>query len=339
MTKLAFLLYDNRSGSTLLSALLSERAGVAVSHETDLVPAVLEIPAGRGVLDVADLVEYLYAETRFAELDLHRKAVEAALRAQDDTVSREVALQTLVRHYFETHAPEAEVWIVKGPRLHYHLDVLATAFPEATVLHLVRDGRAVFRSKRTTPSGHALRTGERGVMDADLVRAAQNWQRKLDLVEAFGGLTVHTTRYEDVVHAKEASLRRILETLGVSGAGRIRSGSRADFVDGQIGGTYHTLHENVAGEMKPSQVSQWQEDLTPAEIEAYEGLAGGALDRYGYERLATSEFWVRRQVRLLGLRLRREGSRWAALGRAVRRGDAMRVLRGKAFEWKASRGG
>ncbi|NNF58890.1 MAG: sulfotransferase [Rhodothermaceae bacterium] len=337
MRKLAFLLYDNRSGSTLLSALLSERAGVAVSHETDLVPAVLEVPARRGVLGVSELVAYLYTETRFAELALDRETVAAALRRQGETLSREAALHALVRHYFETHAPEAEAWVVKGPRLHYHLDALATVFPEATMLHLVRDGRAVFRSKRTTPSGYALRTGEQDVMDADLVRAACNWQRKIDLVDAFDGLPVATTRYEDVLTDAEAALAGILETLGVSESGRERSGTRAAFVEHQIGHSYHDLHTNVAGDLNPAKAVQWQRDLRPAEIEAYEALAGGALDRYGYERLAEAESGVWQQARLLGLRLRREGRRWAALGRAMRRGDAVRLLRGKAFEWKARR--
>lgn len=335
--RLAFLLYDNRSGSTLLSALLSEHAGVAVSHETDLVPAVLEVPARHGVLRVADLVGYLYADTRFAELDLNREAVEAVLQVHGETISREAALQALVRHYFKTHAPEAEAWIVKGPRLHYHLDALAATFPNATVLHLVRDGRAVFRSKRTTPSGHTLRTGESDVMDADLVRAAYNWQRKLDLVEGFGGLAVHTTRYEDLLVNTDTVLAGMLDVLDVSQVGRERNGTRAAFVERQIGRGYQALHTNVAGDLDPAKAARWQHDLTPAEIEAYEALAGGALDRYDYERFAQAQAGVWQQARLLGLRLRREGSRWVALGRAVRRGNAVRLLRGKAFEWKARR--
>ncbi|MEM1042738.1 MAG: sulfotransferase [Bacteroidota bacterium] len=342
MPALAFLLYDNRSGSTLLSALLSEHAGVAVSHETDLVAAVLEAPGPREVQGAA-LADYLYASTRFGELGLDRGAVAQALGAHGATLTRQAALRTLVRHYFEAQAPAAEAWVVKGPRLHYHLRALAAAFPEAALLHLVRDGRAVFRSKRATPSGHALRTGAREVMDDDLVRAAHNWQRKIALVDAFDGLAVHAVRYEDLLCAPEAELGRLLDAAGVSDAGRTRSATRAEFVQAQVGGTYHGIHASVAGDLDPAKAARWRTDLAPDEIALYEALAGDALARYGYERTATVPgSWagrVRQRVRLLGLRVRRERSRWAAAAKAVRRGEAGRVLRGKAFEWKARRVG
>ncbi len=340
MTGLAFLLYDNRSGSTLLSALLSEFEGVAVSHETDLVAAVLESPGRRGLVETRGLVAHLYGTTRFPELGLDRDRVTAALLANGAAQSRQAALRTLVGHYFETHGAGAEAWVLKGPRLHYHLDALAGAFPDATVLHLVRDGRAVFRSKRTTPSGHALRTGEAEVMDDDILRAAHNWQRKLALTESFTGLPVHTVRYEDLLAEPDAQLSRVLGALGVAEAGRVRSGSRAAFVDAQIGGTYHRLHQNVSGALDAAKASRWQRELSPSEVEAYEALAGDALARYGYARTAldgTPRNVMLHRLSLYRLRLKREVGRLVAVRKAMQRGDAVRLLRSKVFEWRARR--
>jgi hypothetical protein len=89
-----------------------------------------------------------------------------------------------------------------------HLDVLEAAHPNATLVHIVRDGRAVAASLREK----FMRSGEsshEGVM-----QAAARWLDVLDEVERLD-LPVLTMRYEDFCADVHGGVRRALEHAGL----------------------------------------------------------------------------------------------------------------------------
>ncbi len=227
-----FMLYDNRSGSTLLSALLDRYPTIDVTPEIDRVADFLERGAGRE--------------------RLHRLLEDAS------PPSREITHQ-----------------IVKGPRLHFHMAQLSKAFPGCSFLQIVRDGRAVFASKRRTrsPSGRA--------MDDNLLHAGWNWRRKLEIA-AGSGCPVHTVRYEDLVQEPATALDAILDFLGVPTTRRRPDREVGDFFRDKIPASRRYLHTKLTGRVSTDGVDAWRDELAAHEVLLYERKNHRALAEHAY---------------------------------------------------------
>ncbi len=273
MPTLAFLLYDNRSGSTLLSALMNRYRGVAVAQESDFVYQILEYPHPLGTpAAAAELAAYLLTRTRLPELGLDADGLR---RRMAGAGSRAALIEAVASVYFGQRDPAASCWVIKDPRLYFHLGTLHRLFPAARFVQVVRDGRAVFASKRRSRS---VFSGE--AMDDNLVNAARRWRTKLALAERFGpGVT--TVRYEDVVLGTEQALARVLDALGVPPSERVQTKEQAAYA-GEIGGDYRGLHTNVAADVKEEVVSAWRRSLPREDVYLYERLNGAALRGHGY---------------------------------------------------------
>lgn len=135
-----------------------------------------------------------------------------------------------------------------------HLDVLQHAHPNARMVHIVRDGRAVAASIKEK----FMRSGESSAEGAD--QAAARWLDVLDEVERLR-LPVLTLRYEDLCADVHGCLRRILEHAGLD--------ARAYPFD------------HVPAELTATNERRIRE-LGRGELEAVYGAQAAALRRLGY---------------------------------------------------------
>jgi hypothetical protein len=105
------------------------------------------------------------------------------------------------------------VWVEKTPGHLHFLDRIESLVPDALFIHLVRDGRAtvasLVRAARERPE--AWRWA--GSVDACIDR----WNRCIAVTAARAGSPRHhVVRYETLVAAPEAELRRLCDVLGVA---------------------------------------------------------------------------------------------------------------------------
>ncbi|HEX2081305.1 MAG TPA: sulfotransferase, partial [Longimicrobium sp.] len=209
----AFVLYDSRSGSTLFAALLNRYRGVSVSLESAFVSRVVEYGGPlRSAADLEALADYLFAEVQFAELGLARPEVVAALRGAGPPYGKRELARALLELYFGRRDPEALVRVVKNPPFFY-VGLLEEWLPGVRFVHVVRDGRAVYNSKRSS------RSISGAVMQPNLVKAARDWRRAVRIAERHPA-SVLTVRYEDLVRDPDAVMARVLDHLGVPPEGR-----------------------------------------------------------------------------------------------------------------------
>jgi LPS sulfotransferase NodH len=320
------MLYDNRSGSTLLAALLNRHRGVSVSVEADFVFEVLEYPhEPRTAAGMAELLDYLERETRFAKLGLDRAELERRLAAAPGGYGRDALLRALADLYFESRDPGAGMRVMKSPRVYFHLDALRRAFPGVRLVHVVRDGRAVFHSKTRSASydGRA--------MADNVLHAARVWCRKLAIAGAHEDVML-TVRYEDLVREPEAVVAGLLDGLGVPAAGREVTKRQEDYA-AAIHADQRHIHENVGQRPEAGRAASWRERLSAADVRLFEAVAGRWLARYGYAlehggaRLAprVAAAYAVQALRLGAWRVRRAAELLAA-------GNLGRVLRGKRHE-------
>lgn len=269
----AFLLHDNRSGSTLLSSLLNTRQGVVVTQESGFMPFVLENFQDESALEVEKLLEVVYAEPQFREWNMDRDQLAQRLSALPGLTYRAV-FDAILDEYLKVRGEEPpEVLVVKGPRFHYHLDRLAKIYPDPQIIFLVRDGRAVYNSKRDMVSVSGMK------MSGNIFHAALDWKKKIALVAGQAAVIV---RFEDLVTHPEEQMEKILDVLEVSPPGRETVRTQADFHK-LIGKSQKHLHSNVQKAPDQNIAVKWKKNLSPAQVYVYERICRAELKRFGYE--------------------------------------------------------
>lgn len=273
---LVFLLYDNRSGSTLLASLLNQFSGVSVSHETGFVSRTLEYNKPFSIADdVKNFLSYLNKEVQFMELNPDLEILQSELARKEFPLSKKAVISTILETYFNQIDPNACIWVVKGPRIYFHTRSIRKLFPCAKFINIVRDGRAVYNSKKKMRSVNGRYTQN------NLIKAASDWKKRIYFSKKLGG-TVKEIRYEDLVEKTEDTLTKLLDFIGVAEQGRFITKSPKNYAE-NIGTNQKHLHGNVSKLPQKDIITNWQTTLPPSEILLYEWLAGKTLVTMGYQ--------------------------------------------------------
>jgi len=249
-----------RSGTTLLRRLFDRHPEICSGAETKLfVPAAFRL-------------EWL-AESHHIPLgELQAMRAEASSQgAFIDTFAARV----------RADAGKAR-WAEKTPQNIRSLDWIIERFPEASIIHIVRDGRDVVCSMRQHPDWRWVDGQWQKVLVPRSVETyAQRW-----LSDVFTGLTWRDdpryveVRYEDLVADPAGALRAICDGIGATvDSGWLAEVGRREAADdaGQ------TKRPDYEGAISGASVGRWRTDLNAAEQQEVERLCGPQLRELGYE--------------------------------------------------------
>jgi hypothetical protein len=171
--------------------------------------------------------------------------------AEELTPERRQLMRDDIRRVLWSFRPAASRFFCKNPCLTPHVALLAELFPDARILHVVRDPRDCvpslvrFFHRNREQLDQIRRTGRHGVYDTQPFMPYARWPRLTEYVERFGADSVQTAarlwcdgvewvherrdrlghfwevRYEDIVADPESQLRAILDfcELDVQSAG------------------------------------------------------------------------------------------------------------------------
>jgi hypothetical protein len=246
-----FVFGADRSGTTLLRAMLDAHPRIAIGPETNLVEAI-------GALRDAQASD---PHRPLSDRGVPVRALDRAVRAYIERLLMELAGE-------KPRVGE------KTPANLYHVHLLARLFPRARFIHVVRDGRDVAASL----VAQAWRDPASGALFShcsDPVSAARYWQEAAG--RAFFGvarapgraLTIH---YDALVAEPEATLRRVLRFLGEPWS--------ASVLDPGAGARFSEREASTAAVREPIHgraVSRAQRDFDAPTLAAVEAACGSLL--------------------------------------------------------------
>jgi protein-tyrosine sulfotransferase len=171
-------------------------------------------------------------------------------------------------------------WAEKTPQNIRNLDWILARFPQASVIHVIRDGRDVVCSMRQHPDWRWVGGGWQKVLAP---RAIESYARRW-LDDTAAGMSWRgdpryvEVRYEDLLADPPAVLRAICDGIGVTAdlEWLARVAQRAD-------GAGQTERPDYEGALSGASVGRWREDLTAAERREVERLCRPRLRELGYE--------------------------------------------------------
>jgi len=271
-----FVIGCPRSGTTLLTLMLSSHSRIAIPPETRFL-----VPVFRARRSFGDLAEKANRrelarqvvqreDTKFAHLGLDRERVKKEIVAGPPTMGS--ALAAPYRLYAADRAKAR--WGDKRPGYVREVGVLRALFPDLQVVHLVRDPRDCVGSLSRMRWWHHGTVGALAtwVHAVDCAAAAR---RRLP-ADAF-----HQLRYEDLVADPRTELQRLCAFLG------------EDFEPGML------AHQEEAARLPQRQRAGWHQETLAAvgtgrvgthagvlgadEVALVEQVAGPRMSRLGYD--------------------------------------------------------
>jgi hypothetical protein len=164
----------------------------------------------------------------------------------------------------------------KTPSYMQELGLLERVFPDAQYVHLVRDGRDAalsFLAMRRRPRFNLARP--RG-----FATFASQWRLEVESARELGRRIperYHELHYEQLVREPQAELERVCDFLGLA------------FEPAML--AYHevldasTLQDHPLLAKPPTAgTRRWQDEMSAADVQVFEAIAGDTLSNLGYER-------------------------------------------------------
>lgn len=264
------LLGVRRSGTTLLRVMLDRNPALAVPDESYFVPQLAR--RHRGPVDPDAFVDDLRRLPTLLEWGVSPDAVAERLRP--GLTSGEA-----IAAVFETYAADRGKprWGDKTPLYMQYLPLLERLFPDARYVHLLRDGRDAALSFLAVPAG--IMTESWGY-PRDAAGFACQWATEVRAAHALssrvGPSRYHELRYESLVTDPAAELRRVCGFAAL------------DYDDDMLGYVGHTdsarkEHQRRLDEPPRAGVRDWRSEMSPADVAAFEAVAGDLLDELGYD--------------------------------------------------------
>ncbi|KQT61102.1 hypothetical protein ASG52_17890 [Methylobacterium sp. Leaf456] len=277
-----FVIGVGRSGTTLLRLMLDAHPDLAIPTETHFLGALLSTEPGASP---ADLLARITGSETWPNMGMTADALAEAVAAEASPNPASVA-----RAFYRLYASQRGKtrWGDKTPPYRGLVSVIAAALPEAFFVHIVRDGRDVALSYRGLWFGRG----------DDVEEQARFWVSEIERTRRFcEGANAVEIRYEDLVTDPAGVLTALCARLDLPfdpvmlDYHRHAPERMAEFV--QPFGVpptqevtierFLSIHALTGREPDASRIGRWRTEMTPAEVKAYERIAGPLLADLGYE--------------------------------------------------------
>ena len=300
-----FIVGMPRSGTTLVRAMLSSHPRITISPETHYLTVCMR---RFGHLDVGcpegfETFWRQFVQTdRFSHLDIDPDTTKTRILGYGPVTHRTIFTGLMEEFAGRIGKPR---WGEKTPGHYLHIDTLLEWFPEARIVYVLRDPRAVVSSMQAVPWG-----------GRDTDQFARQWLQCLRIMAKWEtDERVDVVAYEQLVDDPEQQLRRMCRFLNEEYSPAMCDRSEANLLlEKRQGWAGQALTEALKPLSRDS-ISKWRSNLSEYQVAVIEHLARREMLSLGYQpvtrRLTPAQF-----VRMY----------WRGFGRLVRRA-ARKLLR------------
>ena len=277
--QIVFLLYMNRSGSTLLSALLDRYDAINVTPEANIPDNLLiKYSPVSSERDLEDYLDKLYKDKKFLGWEIDRERLHTRLLSIDYPYGFERILPEILDCYAEGRTSRTTVF----KRGHYikYVKELRQLFPGCKFIYIERDIRGIYESQKrsidsVTGRPMARNPVERALKYVSTIRQVKKYEKGDDFFVVV---------FERLVSSTDDVLNEILEFLDVEP--KIRSS--ASYYD-KIPQNQRHLHRGLLEKTTQNKIDSWKQLLSESEISALQMIAGKQLIERGYSLYETRE--------------------------------------------------
>ncbi|MEO1128605.1 MAG: sulfotransferase [Planctomycetota bacterium] len=285
-----FIVGASRSGTTMLRLMLNAHPRLCIPPESHFL-IDLHKQFGEAPFDAVAATSALRDHHRFREwaLDDDAWVTEPAPTSWSELFSRAFAAFA--------HREDKPRWGDKTPIYARWLARLHDLFPDAQVVHIIRDPRDVVSSLLSMPW-----------FEGSAYDAAEHWRAHVagahdDGTHLFGDRYLEV-RYEDLVHDPPSIAERICRHLGEPMAPEVLHFQES--AGDAIPEHRKAWHQRTAKPIDPSAIGRWRKELARKDVALTEHVTRSLMHRHGYEpetgvnAMAAARTLLARARRVLG---------------------------------------
>jgi hypothetical protein len=313
-----FIIGNPRSGTTLLRLMLTCHPRIVIPPEAGFLIQLQKEHGGfRGGAEALDhFVAALLASPKFEYWKLPEPVLRRALaEAKPGTYAALIAAVYVC--YASVHQPGKPRWGDKNNHYLAYIETIASLFPDARFVHIVRDGRDVacsYRSLADVKGEYAPR------LPSDVFEAVFDWNRNLARIRRsfarVGWKRAHELRYEDLVREPESVLRRVCEFLGEEYSPAMLEYDRENRERELEPRDFDAWKRKNRDGVDLTAVGRWERELS-AEEKALAQMAGATMLRQ-YRYATPTRANVRVRAKYVQLAFQCRARRWMRRFRLIR---------------------
>ncbi len=278
MSKQLFIVGAGRSGTTLLQSILNAHTQISFAPESHFLRNyIFPQLKGKSITESPDfdwLIDTLNSDEDFKRLEIDPKEIEHE--------SIDFSSKTF---FIDVFNEVMRLYLAKSDKIHFgdkdpmnlnHIAQLKEAYPDAHVIHIIRDPRDVVMSRMKTE------WGKKHPFFAHVFDYAHHVSKGLKNGPKYFGDKYHEIRYEDLLVSPESALKKLCAELGV------------EFEDNML--SYHEKDSNLVKENEKSwkgnvdkpimsdNFDKWKKEMKQAEVMLVETVCGAVIDKMNYSK-------------------------------------------------------
>lgn len=271
-----FIVGAPRSGTTLLQYILRSHPDISLpTGESHFIIPLYRDTAKYGDLNrpqnVRRVLEFMYEKSSdFLDTDLHGMNFDIETLTNELVDNKCNTMPGIIKYLFEKNAKgEGKPrWGDKTPYYALHIPVILEMFPNAQIVHLIRDGRDCALS---------LFNRKHDFYIYNTYLAAKYWQQYVDTAH-MTGITLSPKqyieiRYEDLLNDQRSTTEALCDFLGIK-----FDESVINFKKSGEAGKTPLLQKGV----QKTNAEKWRKSMSQRQICIFESAAGDTLERHGY---------------------------------------------------------
>jgi|GEM_PF-2929613 len=272
-----YIVGEGRSGTTLFSAMLNRHSEICVTPETHFYRWISLYSGGpSGFISnypesLREIFKYMNSTSVWTPDPKPIIRKYPTIRSVNDINLLFLAMGDLIAKQINK-----TFWLEKTPSHIRNIPLIDQLHPGQKVICIVRDGRAVAES--LTRMDWASN---------DYIENCLRWLFTMRIYQRFleDRANTLTIRYEDIVNYTVVSLKRVCTFLEVSYESSMLKQSTKDAYLIESG---HQHKNKIMGEIDPSNIDLWKNQISRENIIYSEHLLGSELKKWGYETSISS---------------------------------------------------
>ncbi|MEO1124837.1 MAG: sulfotransferase [Cyanobacteria bacterium J06639_16] len=268
-----FIVGTPRSGTTLLSFMLSRHSNIVISPETHFLSIWVKRYGSLNLKNDNELEEFwekFSSDERFSHLGIDSDSTFKKINEAEVRDFRCIFTVILKEH---SNVVKKKRWGEKTPAHYENVDTLLSWYPEAKVIWIIRDPRAVTASLLQAPWSSAFTHfhAERWRDCANLFH--EKWSKDDRVV---------LVRYEDLVQKPDTELRKLCDFLSEEYTPDLLEASKESMlVVNQVGWSKQHM-EKAKKPIRNDSLDKWRRQLTSSQIGIIEKYTCSLMIRHGY---------------------------------------------------------
>ncbi len=271
-----FILHDARSGSTFLANQLIKKYNVFIPPENNIVSLLINNFGIENKNEAKLLIDKVYQDDKFYDWKIEKVAAEKLFDGKKKYTVLEF-LTILFHKYLKETKKNNHIFGIKKGSYIDNWQKLSVLFPESKYICLIRDGRAVFNSKKKSLYSKTGRPFEE-----DPVKAANIWIKRVQRIRSLEHHKPSQTlvvKYEDLVCNNEKVLSQVARFIDKNI--KISVNEKSSFAIDRY--KQFNLHQNIDKPPLLENTSKWKKELTKEDLLQYEVVAMNTLLSEGYQ--------------------------------------------------------